>query len=414
MPLRLGCVLAGLYAAQGLVVGFICSTFPTVLRQEGVSLWLVGLSSLAMLPWALNVFWAPLVDRFALWNRPHRKSWIVPLQLTLPPLFVLLGFQLGAGHVYIALVLLMLAGFAASTSDVAAHGLAVDRLKPSERGTGNALQVGGYWVGSLVSSGIILILVPTLGVEGAVGLFALIVGLTVVPVFFFPEKGRVAPPSRVTPGVMVFLRRPDALAIIALIFLFHLGRSASMTMESPFLVDMGLRSESIGLLRGVFGVCAGFGGSLLGALLLHRMDRYRALIAVMILQALSTLVWWGVAAAGVHDFWILAAAFVFQYLVTSMAIVVILSLMMDRCCSAQAATDFTVQYCIGNLVQMLGGAVSGFSAETLGYSTHFGLCFVLCLVGVAAAPSLYRRIQRHPVPGPLFPAASPLASGGTP
>ena len=47
-------LLASLYVAQFLPVGFFGQTIPVFLRQQGVSLELIGLTSLLGLPWMFN------------------------------------------------------------------------------------------------------------------------------------------------------------------------------------------------------------------------------------------------------------------------------------------------------------------------------------------------------------------------
>ena len=53
-PLVVLGTLGALYLAQGLPYGFFVHALPTILRERGHGLVLVGLSSLVALPWALK------------------------------------------------------------------------------------------------------------------------------------------------------------------------------------------------------------------------------------------------------------------------------------------------------------------------------------------------------------------------
>ena len=55
-------LLTSLYFAQGVPYGFFTQALPVLLREQKLSLPLIGLAHLLSLPWALKFLWAPLVD----------------------------------------------------------------------------------------------------------------------------------------------------------------------------------------------------------------------------------------------------------------------------------------------------------------------------------------------------------------
>ena len=71
-------LLSTLYFSQGLPFGFFVQALPVLLREQGLSLPAISMTSLLALPWALKFAWAPWVDA-----APQRKRWIVPLQWSL-------------------------------------------------------------------------------------------------------------------------------------------------------------------------------------------------------------------------------------------------------------------------------------------------------------------------------------------
>jgi len=72
--MRLFALLALLYFAQGLPSGLIAKALPALLRDQGVSLSLIGFTSALALPWALKFLWAPLIDRYG-----TRRQWLLGL-----------------------------------------------------------------------------------------------------------------------------------------------------------------------------------------------------------------------------------------------------------------------------------------------------------------------------------------------
>src|SRR6185295_3670332 len=73
-------VLGSLYLAQGLPFGFFTQALPVLLREKGLALPLIGLSSLLALPWALKFLWAPLIDGVRAPRIGRRRAVILPLQ----------------------------------------------------------------------------------------------------------------------------------------------------------------------------------------------------------------------------------------------------------------------------------------------------------------------------------------------
>jgi len=396
--LFLALTLVSLYVSQGIIAGFTFGAVPALLRKQGMSLEQIGLMTLALLPWAFSFAVAPVVDRYKLAGRTHRRSWIIPMQLLLPPVMLVLAYQFSASHFATIMALTFAIGLLAAVSDVAAHGLAVEQLSPSQRSWGNGLQVGGYWVGSLFSGGAILMLQPLIGTFNAIALLSLALLPILIPVTLYPEGAERprAALERHSPSIRHFLRRSSAWPMLLLILLVDLGRAAAMGMQGPFLVDVGFTLTEIGLLRGTIGVAAGLVGSVLGSALVARLRRDQALCLLTTLQALAFGAYAYAVATGYHPFWLLGGIFAFEYCAFSATIVALYAFIMDNCSPEQAGTDFTLQYCFGNFVVITGGALSGYGVAAFGYMGHFVLCFAICAVAALVTPFLYRCIAAAP------------------
>lgn len=80
-----------------------------------------------------------------------------------------------------------------------------------------------------------------------------------------------------------------------------------------------------------------------------------------------------------------------------MATAALFTVMMEACRPEHAGTDYTVQASLVVIATGLAAAVSGFSAQALGYAGHFVLSAALCAVGTA-----YVLLTFHP-PRPVAP-----------
>lgn len=388
-------LLAGLYVSQGMVHAFFARSLPVILRQQGTSLEMVGFSYLVFLPWSFNFLWAPLVDRWYVRRLGRRRSWLLPIQVCLVAVLCFVAFGQTELGIAVLIGAAILASILAATGDIAIDGYAVDRLSREMRGPANGIQIGGFWVGSLIGGSLVLLIVDRAGLAAGIGAMAVVVLL----IFLALAMTREPPPDAAQgtdnrqPSLWAFARRPEARLIVLMIFAARFGDSFSNGMLQPYLVDLGMGLSDIAALMGVAGVGGSLTGCLIGALIIRPLGRRTALVTACSLQALSLLGYWFIATNGSAS--LLPYAIAAESFCTSLVFVALYTVMMDCCDPRQAGTDFTVQSCVGNLVTILGGAVSGWSAGALGYASHFLIGFLFTAVCIAAVAVLHARIANH-------------------
>lgn len=392
-------LLVTLYCAQGLPSGLIAHSLPVLLRQYGADLAVIGALKLLALPWLLKVLWAPWVDRIASARWGHHRGWILPLQATvivcvatlatLPPDAVF-------GPVLPALLgVLLLVNLAASTQDIATDGLTVRLLTARWRGLGNALQVGGYKVGLIVSGSGLLLAVDALGWNASMALVAALLGLMTVPILRFDERTRLphraaAAEHAVGPRLLLahyrgLLAQPGMWAWLGVVLLFKLGDSVGSPMIKPMLVDQGWRNAALGQLT-LASSLVGIAGALIGGVLYARLGVRTALIGFGALQAagiaaMALLVDHGADVSRVY------AVALFEQFADGMSTVALFAAMMQRCRAEHEGADYTLQASIQLLLAGLVGGASGVIADAVGYPVLFGFAGLL---GAAALPFVAR------------------------
>lgn len=375
-------LLGSLYFSQGLPFGFFTQALPVLLRKQGFSLGEIGLASLLAMPWALKFLWAPVVDRHSVARIGHRKSWIVPLQLSSVGILVALAASSSAPSMTVLMGAVLLLNLVAATQDIATDGLAVDLLEAQERGFANGLQVAGYRVGMIVGGGLLLILHDHLGHAGTYLSMAALTALATLPIAVAREPRRMQ--SGTQPGVNLhFLRRPGATQLLLLLVVYKAGDAFATGMLRPFLTDAGLSLADIGWLLGTVGFVSGLLGALCGGALVNHLGRRRALLGFGLLQA-AAVAGYAYLAIGVPTraaLYVLCAA---EHFAGGMATAALFTCMMDWCSRDASATDYTVQASAVVIATGVASAVAGFSAEALGYFGHFCLATALALGALAA------------------------------
>lgn len=378
-PAKLG-LLATLYISQGLPFGFFTQALPAVMRQQGISLAAIGLSTLLMLPWGLKFLWAPWVD-----HGPRRR-WILPLQLASATVLILLALADPARSLTWLIVGVLVTNLLAATQDIATDGLAVDLLSHRERGLGNGVQVAGYRVGMIIGGGGLLVAFETIGWASTFACAAVLLLLATVPVWRFREPTR--PTVQRQPGALLealrwFTADGGRLRWLAVLLVYKAGDYLGTSMLRPYFVDRGYGLADLGILLGTAGFAAGLVGALLGGAVVQRLGRRNALVGFGLLQAASVASY-ALLSLGGGDVAVYAAV-IFEHVATGMATAALFTLMMDRCRPEHAGTDYTVQASVVVLANGVAGAIGGSTAQALGYAANFGLGGVVCAIGVAIA-----------------------------
>ena len=387
-PRKLG-LLTSLYLSQGLPFGFFTQALPVLLRERGLSLPAIGLTHLLALPWALKFLWAPWMDRYgsARWGR--RRGYILPLQFLSAVLLLALALPEGAVSMTALMGAVLLVNLLAATQDVATDGLAVELLTPPERGWGNGIQVAGYRVGMILGGGLMLLVFARFGWRPTLLSLGALLLVATVPVALFREPAPAELPRRDTgspwrwlgESLLHWRHRPGVGAWFTLLVLFKAGESLATGMVRTFLVDVGLGLSQVGWMLGFLGFTTGLLGAVAGGALVHRLGQRRALLVFGTLQAVAVGLY-ALAARGSSSLPVLAFVCGVEHLASGMATAALFTGMMDVCRPEHAASDYTVQASLVVLATGGAAAVSGWSAQALGYAGHFTLAAAVCALAV--------------------------------
>jgi MFS family permease len=356
---------------------------PVLLRESGLALPLIGLSQLLMLPWALKFMWAPLVDGVNATRFGRRRAVIVPIQIASAVVLATLALAATPGALWALCIAIVIVSALSATQDIATDGLAVELLDHQERGLGNGLQVGGYRAGMILGGGAMLWVFSRAGWEVAFSAMAGAMLLTTIPILLHREEPR---PKRATKEtsfgeIREAWRRTGMRHWILVVATYKTGEWFATGMLRAFFTDQKLTLEDIGTMLGIVGFSAALAGAALGGALIGTLGRRRALIAFGLLQAcaigslaIATI------APSLEMFY---AVTIVEHVTASMATAALFTVMMDFSRQDHAGTDFTLQACVMVIVTGVTSALSGVSAELLGYTFHFLLAATLSLGGVA-------------------------------
>ncbi len=409
--LRVLLLLTGLYFAQGLPFGFFTQAIPVLLRDAGLSLTAISLTSFLYLPWGLKFLWAPAVDRIG-----TRRQWLLATQLGSAGVAFALAATDLTGSLRWLFVAIAAINLLSATQDVATDGLAVRLLGPRDRGLGNGIQTGAYRLGMIAGGGGLLWIYA----EGGWRVLLLTLGglilLCTVPVAVLaretpdgaPPTVRSAPGGGLSAAWWHRLRRPGVIALIALLAAYKFGNAMVSAIAGPFLHDAGLNLKEIALVGGALSSAGALLGSALGAWWAFRYGRRAALLAGGIAQT-ATIGLYVVAALGLGGFPMVVAANLTEHVFGGAATVALFTLMMDASEREHAGADYTLLACAVVAAQGAAGFVGGACGDVLGYAATFTIGMVLSGVGCAVfvrgldrgrGPAAITTWRRRPAPTP--------------
>jgi PAT family beta-lactamase induction signal transducer AmpG len=398
---RLFLLLALLYFAQGLPSGLIAKALPPLLRESGISLSMIGYTSLLALPWALKFVWAPFVDRYG-----SRKQWLLVLNVLTMLLMLVVASRDFAAWVDVLplfLAVLFCMNLVAATQDIATDGYAVSKLKPEWRGLGNSVQVVGYKVGMVTGSGALLWLVARHGWQASYGGLALLILIVIVPVLFMDgtqdraERSRTHVQWHGLRGYAKlfgeFVARPGLGWWLATVALYKFGDSLASRMTGPLLTDSGYSLAQIGVITGVAGATVGVLGAFIGGTTLLRLGHREALLGFGLLQAMGLAAYLPVV-HGTPGIYTLGAIVCFEQFADGLSTVALFTMMMDRCRAHSPGTDYSLQASLMVMATGIAAFSGGAFTDRFGYSAVFVTAALITVLSLVPAALFFRASGR--------------------
>jgi PAT family beta-lactamase induction signal transducer AmpG len=376
-----------LYFAEGLPFGIVNELFPLYLRTQGVALREIGLLSTVSLAWTLKLLWAPLVDLTGTYRR-----WIASALAAVTISIALFAVTDATAGPWFWVLLTMLV-VASATQDLAIDAFTIEITPDDLLGPVNSTRVTAYRVAIILAGGGLAALASLIEWRGAFALAAAVCLTILGATFFLPQTARHTPQAaHLADGVRRWLARDGVLWVVALVFLYRLGDSALAPMIKPYWVDRGFTPAEIGTVTTVVGVSFTIVGAIAGGVVIRRIGMLRGLLWLGALQMLSNAGYATVASLEGGRASLYSAA-VIESFCGGLGIAALLTFLMSICEREHAATEYALLTALFGLSRSLAGTISGWGAESLGYSSYFWLTVALGFPALVLVPRARRWIR---------------------
>jgi MFS transporter, PAT family, beta-lactamase induction signal transducer AmpG len=378
--------LAGLGFSSGLPLALTASTLQAWLMTDKVGLSIVGVFSLVGLPYALKVFWAPLMDRFSPPWLGRRRGWIISIQILLAIAILALGNCSPASFPALLAFAAIVTAFLSASQDIAIDAYRADVLRETELGPGAATAVVGYRAALLVSGASALILSDHVSWRTVYTLMAAIMLSSTLFTLVAPEpENRVIPPKSLKEAVWGpladFFKRSGALQMLLFIMVYKLGYAIAGAMSTPFLLDIGFSRTDVGTVNKGLGLLSSITGTLVGGSIVSRIGINRSLWIFGFLQAISNFSFTALALIG-RSYPAMICAIGMENISGGMGDAAFIAFMMSLCDKRFTATQYALLTCFMAVSRILAGALAGITADKVGWPIFFSLSVFGAIPGI--------------------------------
>lgn len=370
------------------------STLQAWMIDAQVDLKVIGVFSLAGLPFTLKFLWAPVMDRFVPPFLGRRRGWILVTQIALMLTFLVFGQLNPAQSLTTIALLAVLINFFAASQDIVLDAHRRDILLDNELSFGSSLFVTGYRVGMLTSGAAALWLADHAPWSVVYSTIAAFMGVGICACFAAPEPEAIIGAPRTMKEAIFeplkeYFSRKSALLILLFIFLYKLGEQMASAMLVPFYLDIGFSKTEIAQVGKAIGLLASIGGGLLGGVLCLRLGVGRSLIIFGIMQALCVL---GFSMLSMVGYSMLGLTLVVgaEYLTSGMATAAFVGFMGSVTDKRFSATQFALLSSLLGIPRVVAAAPTGYLAHALGWQMYFLFCAVIAIPALLMVPSIVK------------------------
>lgn len=397
--------------SSGLPFNLVGNTLGYWLRDEQTTLKAIGFISWVGIAYSLKFLWAPLLDRTrvpVLGALGQRRGWILLTQLLVGcGLIAMAILGTASGLTMLGAVALVVA-FSASTQDIAVDAWRIESARDrDDLGLLTSAYTMGFRTALLGTEAIILPIAQRIGWNASYAVYGALIGVGIIACLLAAEpqetekvlaEKRASKPITTPRGIFDAIAGPfiaffkahgtNAVMMLLAISLFQLPNFVSGPMYNPMYVDMGLTKDTVGAVRGSFGLVGVFLGVAMGGYLSLRLGLMRAVVVGCFGQMFGTALYAVLPYA--HDPVTFAVIMGVDNFAIAMAGVTLVAYMSSLTSLGYTATQYallssTYAWAGKILKGFSGAAVEGMAAK-IGLMNAYAAFFIGC--GAIGVPAL--------------------------
>lgn len=362
--------------ASGLPLGLSASTLQAWYAMDGVNMVTIGFLALVGQPYVYKFLWSPVLDKYRLPFLGLRRGWMITTQVSIIVVLVLMSFMQPATSPYQLAFLALCLTILSATQDIAIDAYRTELLTIPERGMGTSMAVTGYRVAMLVSGGLTMIIAHYSSFSFTYLLMAALMGVGIFATLWGkePVHYREKPVNFLIACLepfKEFFSRKNAFALLGFIVLYKLGDAFAGSLTTAFLLKgVGFTLVEVGIINKTIGLAATLFGVFVGGVLMVKLGLFRSLLWFGILQAITNLLFFGLAMIGQNVSLLVATVFLENFS-GGLGTAAFMALVMSLCNARFTATQFALLSSFSAIGRVFVGPAAGFLVESVGWADFF-------------------------------------------
>ncbi len=299
--------------ASGLPFNLTNFTLQAWLASAGLSIKVIGIFSLAALPYNVKFLWAPFLDRYLPPILGRRRGWILIFQACLTICIGVMGFSSPTKEPYVLGAIAVFLAFLSASQDIVIDAYRVDTIPASERGLAAATQAFGYRTAAMLAGAVLVYIAGSLGWQLAFLCVAGLMATMMLATIWAPEPDAPGHAPRTLADAVwhplrALLKERGIWGFLALILLYKLGDALALSLYSTFMIrGVGFSLHELSIAGKVNMTVSTMIGVAFGGWVYLRWGTFRSLLIFGIGQALTNLLYMWLALAG-RKVWLLVLA----------------------------------------------------------------------------------------------------------
>jgi MFS transporter, PAT family, beta-lactamase induction signal transducer AmpG len=355
------------------------------LRDEGISLKVIGFASWAGLAYVFKPLWAPIVDRVdvpLLGRLGRRRGWMLLSQLVIAAGLVAMALTGVKPGLTTIVAFAVIVAFASSTQDIVIDAWRIEAADgPDEIALLTAAAAIGYRIAIIIADAAIIAGAQHFGWPASYVAMAVLMGIGVTASLFAFEPARAdavmhgkAPLwtprgffDAVVGPFLDFFATHKGLGLLMLVAIaaYRLPDFLMGPMYNPFYHDLGFSKDAVAAVRLPTGLFGAFIGTAASGLFAVRFGLFRTLIAGSILQGLGTASF--ALLTFNHDLSLFTGVMALDQFAQSFAGVALIAYMSSLTSLGYTATQYAL---LSSTYAFLGKFLKGFSGEVVDGLSH--------------------------------------------
>jgi PAT family beta-lactamase induction signal transducer AmpG len=384
--------------SSGFPIAFVAGTLQAWLKTHGLNIRLIGMATLLQLPYLLKFLWAPFLDRYALPFLGRRRGWIFIAQVLAAILIGVMSLLDPAQAVLPIAVAAFALAFIGASQDIVIDAYRTDIVTGAERGPAASATQTGYRVALVVTGAVSLVMAEKIGWPATYRWMACIMLACIGATLIAPEPAGIRAPTSLKEAVVEPLREILArwpwLPLILLLLLYKLGEALTLSLSTPYLLDLGFKLSAIGIANKGFGMGATIIGVIAGGYVVARWGLYRALVVLAVGQLITAFPYLLLSLVA-KSYVVMIVTIIVQNVGDGMGTAAFTALLMAMCNVRFSAFQYALLSSVASVPRVFLGPLAGYIVDQLGgWVTLYTVCAIVALPGILLLKFLRDRIVK--------------------